>query len=358
MISPSDSPEIKELARSLGVIAEDPFRGTISACVAMVERWIEQSGGFGKSGLNSVDAFQRLVTSRLSLAIEEIHSESDFDRLTSFYAMERGEFVFAGLRARFDDGDNETFGALIRRCNLGHESEERYVAVIDCRGDKYARRYFTRWHEIAHRMTTHSDALGDELEFEGEAIEVLMDAIASELGFFETFLKPAIETVFGSENWLTFEMIEQIICKVFPEASFQSTLFACMRSSAMPMVYVELAGDPLVFTKILPNQAAQADGLLYCSRNKHPDWIHSDRSLTPQVTPLALGAKPSGGSVFHRVAGRDLLSEEIEHHSMDLLAMRQSVESGVRDGYTRLREMLTHVEARHVPGKVIGLLQY
>ena len=126
----------------------------------------------------------------------------------------------------------------------------------------------------------------------------------------------------------------------------------------MPMVYVELAGDPLVFTKILPNQAAQADGLLYCSRNKHPDRIHSDRSLTPQVTPLALGAKPSGGSVFHRVAGRDLLSEEIEHHSMDLLAMRQSVESGVRDGYTRLREMLTHVEARHVPGKVIGLLQY
>ncbi len=357
MISPSDSPEIKELARSLGVIAEDPFRGTISACVAMVERWIEQSGGFDVAGLRNVEAFQRFVTSRLSLAIEEIHSESDFDRLTDYYARERGEFVFAGLRARFDDGDNETFGALIRRCNLSHDAEMRYVAVVDCRGDKYARRYFTRWHEIAHRMTTHSDALADELEYEGEAIEVLMDAIASELGFFEPFLKPAVETVFGSENWLTFEMIEQIICKVFPEASFQSTLFACMRSSSMPMVYVELAGDPLVFTKILPNLAAQADGLLYCSRNRHPDW-NQVGSISPQVTPLALGAKPSAGSVFHRVAGRDLLCEEIEHHSIDLLAMRQSGELGVRNGQTRLREMLTHVEARHVPGKVIGLLQY
>jgi hypothetical protein len=358
MISPSDSPEIKELARSLGVIAEDPFRGTISACVAMVERWIEQSGGFGAAGLRNVEAFQRFVTSRLSLAIEEIHSESDFDRLTDFYARERGEYVFAGLRARFDDGDNEAFGALIRRCNLNHDSEERYVAVVDCRGDKYARRYFTRWHEIAHRMTTHSDSICDELEFEGEAIEVLMDAIASELGFFEPYLKPAVETVFGSENWLTFEMIEQIICNVFPEASFQSTLFACMRSSPMPMVYVELVGDPLVFTKILPNQAAQADGLLYCSRNRHPDWIQGVGSITPQVTPLALGAKPTAGSVFHRVAGRELLCQEIEHHSMDLLAMRGSDESGVRNGQTRLHEMLTHVEARRVPGKVIGLLQY
>lgn len=358
MISPSNSPEIKELARSLGVIAEDPFRGTISACVAMVERWVEQSGGFGGSGICDVEVFQRLVASRLSLAIEEIYSESDFDRLSDYYAKDRGEYVFAGLRARFDDCDNEAFGALIRRCNLSHEGEERYVAVIDCRGEKYARRYFTRWHEIAHRMTTHSDTICGELEFEGESVEMLMDSIASELGFFEPFLKPAVESVFGSENWLTFSMIEQIIEKVFPEASFQSTLFACMRSSSMPMVYVELTGDPLVFSKILPNQSAQADGLLYCSRNKHPELVQDASRQSSQVTPLALGAKPSEGSVFHRVAGRELLSEEIEHHSMDLLAMREVGGVSVRVGHNPLREMLTHVEARHVPGKVIGLLQY
>ncbi len=366
MINEESSPELVQLARALGVVSNDPFQGTVATCLAMVESWVEQSGGIGPSGISNAAEFQRLLTHRLALAIEEIHSEEDFDRLTDFYARQRGEYVFAGLRARFDnedcDGDEATFGVLIRRRNALPEDTDKFVAVVDCRGEKHARRYFTRWHEIAHRMTTHSDCVDDGEEYQGELIEVLMDAIASELGFFEPFLQTAVHNVFGSENWLTFEMIERIIDDVFPEASFQSTLFACMRSSPMPMVYVELDGHPLAFKKIIPNKAAQADGLLYRSRTKHTQDLEQNTPAKPHVTQLALGALPAEGSVFHRVSQRPLLSEEIEHLSMDLLAMRQgmqmnSTESG-SEARKRLHEILTHAQARHVPGKIIGLLQY
>ncbi len=46
----------------------------------------------------------------------------------------------------------ETFGITIKR-HCREEWEPLYVAVIDCRGDKGARVYYTKWHEIAHVLT-------------------------------------------------------------------------------------------------------------------------------------------------------------------------------------------------------------
>ena len=65
--------------------------------------------------------------------------------------------MFATMRIKFDDSENPTYGALVRRKNTTPDDLDRWVAVIDCRGDKLARRFFTRWHEIAHRLTTHAD---------------------------------------------------------------------------------------------------------------------------------------------------------------------------------------------------------
>ena len=52
-----------------------------------------------------------------------------------------------------------TYGALVQRRNAGPTDPDRFVAVIDSRGGKLARRFFTRWHEIAHRLTTDADML-------------------------------------------------------------------------------------------------------------------------------------------------------------------------------------------------------
>ena len=61
------------------------------------------------------------------------------------------------------------------------------MAVIDCRGGKLARRFFTRWHEIAHRLTTHADRGDEEPAYRSEhdPIERMMDEIAGHVGFYE-----------------------------------------------------------------------------------------------------------------------------------------------------------------------------
>ena len=56
-----------------------------------------------------------------------------------------------------DELDPTTFGLTIKRKHCGPESGDKYVAVIDCRGEKATRRFFTRWHEIAHLLVLEKE---------------------------------------------------------------------------------------------------------------------------------------------------------------------------------------------------------
>lgn len=126
--------------------------GILDHCRRRIDGWVAEAGG-----ITSIDALKALVTRRLQMVFEEVRIDEDFDRLTQVYAREKREFVFATMRSKFNDDANPTFGALVLRRNATADSPDRYVAVIDCRGSKLARRFFTRWHEIAHRLTTHAD---------------------------------------------------------------------------------------------------------------------------------------------------------------------------------------------------------
>jgi hypothetical protein len=303
------------------------------------------------------------------MVVEEIHTDDDFDRLTTKYARGLGEYVFAGLRARFDDPEIPTFGVLIQRINADYLGHDRFVAVVDCReestGEKYARRYFTKWHEVAHRMTTHRIPADPAYRAEDDPIETLVDAVASELGFYEPFLSPALQEAIGQANWLTFEMIESIIERVFPEASFQATLFACMRLIDTPMVYVELSDDPFAIQRLLPNAAAYSHWIQ--APEFRPDRQPS-KAPTIASIPIVQGEVLPGDSVFHRVRQAALLSDQIEHHMCDFFTPeignflgRFPNDSTAACGYPTSighRGILTHIQARRVPSKVIALLQY
>jgi hypothetical protein len=270
------------------------------------------------------------------------------------------------------------------------------VAVIDARtefsDEKFARRYFTKWHEIAHRMTTHCFPADPIFRSDEDPIETLMDAIASELAFYEPFLEPALQEVLANANWLTFEMIESIIERVFPEASFQATLFASMRVLPTPMVYLEIADDPLAIQKILPNLPAYAhwDRSGQPTNDDHandhqnatdprmpeqrmpeqrmPEQRMTDRSPNAS-TRIRYGQRVPRDSVFYRVAQGELLADEVEHHLCDFFDPepgyflgRFPSELTARKYSQQLelghRGVLTHVQARRVPGKVFALLQY
>jgi hypothetical protein len=302
------APEIIDLAGELGVGSGAPVDGILDFCRRRIDGWVSEAGG-----VTGIDALEALVTQRLQMVFEEVRSDEDFDRLTQVYARGKKEFVFAAMRSKFDDAANPTFGALVLRRNAGVDSPDRYVAVIDCRGSKLARRFFTRWHEIAHRLTTHADGGATEPGYRSEhdPIERMMDEIAGHVGFYEPIFAPAFRQASEGKMLLTFGTVEAIISEAFPAASFQATLFACARRVTTQVVYLEAAlahkkevkrrlqtpsmfgDDPppgeLRAVKVIPNKAAQEDGFTIPTNMRVPPGtvIHRLFDAEPQTSSEA-----------------------------------------------------------------------
>ena len=271
------SQEIIELARELGVNDATPVENILAYCNRRIDGWVAESGG-----IKNIQDLELLVTQRIKMVFEEIRTDDDWDRLKEVYARGKKEFVFAGIRTKFDDDENLTYGALIQRKYATAECSDRFVAVIDCRGSKLARRFFTRWHEIAHRLTTHADMLEPVYRSEHDPIERLMDEIAGHVGFYDPLFQPAYQRASLGKPHLNFSTVETIISDAFPNASFQATLFACTRRLRTPVVYLEAAldhkkevkrrlatkslfdDDPppgeLRAVKVIQNKAAQQEG--------------------------------------------------------------------------------------------------
>jgi len=271
------APEIFSLADELGVSGAAPLNSILDYCQSRLEAWVAEAGG-----VPNIDALESLVTQKLQMVFEEIRTDEDWERLKEVYARGKKEFVFGAIRTKFDDDDNFTYGALVQRRNAAPTDPDRFVAVIDCRGNKAARRFFTRWHEIAHRLTTHADMLEPVYRSEHDPIERMMDEIAGHVGFYDPLFQPAYQQANLGQPHLKFGAIETIINDAFPTASFQATFFACTRRLPTPVVYLEATlahkkevkrrlATPSLFdddpppgelraVKVITNKAAQQDG--------------------------------------------------------------------------------------------------
>lgn len=232
-----DVPEVADLAAALGLgPASRPAEAVVGHCLRRLEAWVKEAGGVA-----DVAALEALAARRLQMVFEPVWSDEDFDRIKQKYATGQRDFVFATIRSKFDGGDNPTYGALVRRKNVRPDAPDRYVAVIDCRGVKAHRRFFTRWHEIAHRLTTDADPDEPVYRSEHDPIERLMDEIAGHVGFYSPLFDPAFQEAMRGRERLDFEAVEAVRSAAFPEASFQATLCACARRTPTPVVYLEAA---------------------------------------------------------------------------------------------------------------------
>jgi hypothetical protein len=336
------APEILDLAAQLGVSAAAPVDGILDFCRSRIDRWIAEA-----RGVTTIDQLEALVTQRLQMVFEEIRSDADFARITENYARGKKDFVFATMRFRFDDAENPTFGALVKR-NVSDDAPDRFVAVIDCRGTKLARRFFTRWHEIAHRLTTHADQGATEPAYRSEhdPIERVMDEIAGHVGFYGPFFEPVFGAAHDGKTLLTFETVKAVQDGGFPEASFQATLNACAKRLPTPVLYLEamlahkkevrrrlatpsLFGDEpppgeLRAVKVIPNDAAQDDEFMIPTNMRVPE-----------------------ASVIHRMFLDETASDE---------ASKESLSWWESQGKKLDRRAIV-VEARRVPDRVIGIVQ-
>lgn len=340
----ADEPDISDLAKALG-LAEggDCVEAVLALCRRRLDRWVEEAGG-----VRTIEQLESIVTARLQMVFEEIRDDADFDRIKQVYAVGKRDFVFATIRQRFDDPTNPTYGALLRRKNAAANAPDRYVAVIDCRGEKLARRFFTRWHEIAHRLTTDADPDEPVYRSEHDPIERLMDRIASHSGFYEPFLVAAYDRALREMGCLCFEAIDWIRLNAFSDASFQSTLYACHRRYDRPAVYLEAAPAHKAKHQRAINQGAQ--------------WLFDDarpsaelRAIT--VVPndvanrrglfIAPNMRVPECSLIHRI-----FSDSSEEGRISVENLKEWEHSG-----GHLADQDVRIEARRMKDRVIALVQ-
>src|SRR5262245_7894480 len=227
--------EIADLAAQLGLAgAANLVEAILRHCRRRIDRWVAEA-----KGVTTIGQLETLVTQRLQMVFEEVRSDADFDRIKEQYARAKKDPVFAVMRTKFNDADNPTYGALVKRKNVGPDAPDRYVAVIDCRGNKLARRFFTRWHEIAHRLTTDADE--PQYRSEHDPIERLMDEIAGQFGFYGPLFDPVFQAAHRGKALLLFSTVEAVVRQGFPDASFQATLNACTQRLPTPVIYLEAA---------------------------------------------------------------------------------------------------------------------
>jgi hypothetical protein len=257
-----------------------------------------------------------------------------------------GEKAFAFIRADFDGG---TFGATYRRINVGPDAPDRYVAFVDCRGEKAARRYFTRWHELAHIITLPEELDAPVRRASRDPTERLMDEIAGHLGFFPTFFAPAFDSVFGRRERLDFAGIEELKRNWFPDASFQSTLFACLRTTRTPLVYVEAA----------PAHKAEQERAIHGG----VQWLFADLRPLAQLRAIEVITNDSAVNTGLFIPQNMRIPECSVIHQLFLEPERgyAAAEENLRDwehsGGKRLDARAVTVEARRIGERVMAIIQ-
>lgn len=206
------SPKIGKLATDLGLKnCKDPVNDILAFCEKKIKKFLKEY-----EDCVTLTDFLGWVAGRLGTSFEEIRTDDDLANVRSKY-VQQGEKIFADLEALLS---RDVFGVTIKKVNA-EPWEGQYVSVIDCRGMKGRKAYYTKWHELAHLLiltdqmrlcfqrTLHFDDKDPE--------EVLVDVIAGKFGFYPPLIQPHIS------GKISFEKIETLRNSLCPEASYQST---------------------------------------------------------------------------------------------------------------------------------------
>lgn len=216
---------VLDIARGLGMPASaDPVAYLITYCRRLVDRWVRDYGPRSLGELLSTAA------AKIGVIIEEVHQDWDLQEISQRYLAQR-EGSFARIASELDQ---RTFALAIR---LRHPRNGcSHVAVIDCRGSKHARRWFSIWHEIVHLM------LNPQLELDfrrttaesKDPVEAMIDKIAGELAFY----RPMYDSPLLSSGHPSLSDLEKHRKLLSPEASREASYATAVSRLTHPALFL------------------------------------------------------------------------------------------------------------------------
>jgi hypothetical protein len=218
-----------DLRLPLGI---DPIDGVLAACEQRVARMLREfEDGVGRC--QTLSLLCDLVASKLRTRFEVIRSDAELTALRARY-LQRGEIGFARLDADLAD---DSYGVTIRLLSPEPWGMQ-FASVIDCRGEKRRREFYTKWHELAHLLIltdqlrlvfrrTHEDRNNPE--------EQLIDLIAGRCGFHRDVVA---RNAAGELDLHNLDLLRQQLC---PDASRQSATIGLVNVWPTPCVLVHAA---------------------------------------------------------------------------------------------------------------------
>lgn len=224
---------VRAVAAQLGVpLRVDPTTTIVDRCVQKVGTWAAELGPPA-----SPDELLDIVCEKLRLRFELIERDADLDKIRKKYLSQK-ELAFVDLDREF----NATTDAVVIR--LQHQpawSNVRYVAVIDGRGAKQSRVWFSKWHEIAHLIAEPQTKFmfRRTQAFKREPVERLMDQIAGALAFYEPLFLPSLRKAGLDLARPTLRSLVEFATTESAHASLQATLSAALRHIEVPAILIE-----------------------------------------------------------------------------------------------------------------------
>lgn len=224
----TDRPAVRTLARDLGL------RPSGDALEAIVEYAKRRVAAIAKEcRCESLEDLLGKVATKLETSFVEIFSDEDLQRTEEMY-VQLGERAFADLRSQLD---SNVFAITFRRRNE-KPHERPFVSVIDCRGEKGARRYFSKWHELAHLLTLTSQqrlkfCRSHEQADAKDPEESVMDAIAGRVGFLDSIIRPRLPS---APSITAMRALREELC---PESSKLAWAMGFINTLREPALYIE-----------------------------------------------------------------------------------------------------------------------
>jgi hypothetical protein len=309
-----NSATVHTLARDLGLKpGADPLAAILNHCEQRVRGYVAEFS------CETLSDLLDLTAAKVGTQFRRLETDDDLASLREEFVA-RGEIAFANLRNEL----TPTVFGITFRLQKAEPWERRFVSVIDCRGEKGWRSYFTKWHEVAHLLTltpqarlafkrTHSSDFRDPEE-------AVMDRIAGTLGFYAPIARNHVKAE------ISFDAIETLRQELCPEASRQSALIGlidawsspCLLVTATPALktgerlnlsqqrfaFYEPPTKKLRAVRVKPNQAARQAGFSIFENMRVPE-----KSVIYQVfAETAIAAQQEEDLDWWETNGRSLPS--------------------------------------------------
>ena len=228
-----DSPVIIQKAKELGLRRSvDAEKAIRKYCVKRVENIIKS---FGE--VKDLNQLLEVVSSSLKMKFEEVNSDYSLQEISKKF-LANGELFFKNLPRELDD---KTDGVLVRLNNV-KPWEPMFVAVIDCRGYKAWRAYFSKWHEVGHVLTMTTSQISFQFRrtptLKKTPEEQIVDRVAGGLAFYPRLFLPALKAAVGETKRITFEVVEQLRMTICVGASREATLRGSIIQALLPQLLV------------------------------------------------------------------------------------------------------------------------